>query len=358
MSQHAKLQRWMDLTAALLARRFGATFAELRTEVPGYAMGKDESVRRTFERDKDELRRLGVPITVAGTPGDESARYRVEPGQFYLPYLALAGERGLKRPRRVDRYGYHALRECAFTDEELALLGDAAARVRTLGDATLAADATRALAKLALDLPTESLAETPGVMVHVGRPQADHETLAQLGDALRRRKQVTFTYYGIERNETERRTVLPYGLAFTAGHWYLHGHDTARGAVRRFRVSRMRSVAVNPKSPGTQDFEIPAAFRLAQDAAPVAPWELGEDEATEAVVRFTRTTGAARVAAGVGRAAPDGTVRYLVRRRDRFLRWLLGLAGDAMPVAPPDVVREFQALAERTAAAHADGGGR
>src|SRR5690349_20101366 len=68
-----KLQRWVDLLAALLIRQRHATFDELAKDVPGYdlANSQRESVLRTFERDKDELREFGVPIdTVGDADGD------------------------------------------------------------------------------------------------------------------------------------------------------------------------------------------------------------------------------------------------------------------------------------------------
>lgn len=353
MSQNTKLQRWIDLVAALLSRKYGVTLEQLRDEVPGYRDGAAESVRRTFERDKDELRRLGVPIETTGGEGDAEARYLVPHDRFYLPYLALVTERGIHHPHKVDQYGYHALGECAFDDDELGLLADAAARVAAFGDPVLAAEVRTAMAKLAVDMPPEHLAPTPGVTLLPAESRADEATLTRLGDALNRRKQVSFTYYGIERDETERRTVLPYGLVYTAGHWYLHCQDPARGALRVFRVSRISDLKVNAKSPGRQDYEIPASFSLAERTTLVPPWELGEDEATAVEVSFNRDNGLTAAARQRGTAVrgKHGVVRYTVRRREPFLRWLLSLNGDATPLGPPDIVRDLRALAERTCAA-------
>jgi proteasome accessory factor B len=343
----------MDLVAALLARRYGATLEELRTLVPGYAKGSVDAVRRAFERDKDELRALGIPIDTAGTAGDAESRYLIRADRFYLPYLGVVTPRGLKAPRRVDRYGYRALAQCTFTDDEFALLADAAARVAECGDPTLAADAAHALRKLALDVRPSELAPTTGMAVASQHSAADPATLRSLGEALLARKQVTFTYYGIERDETEQRIVLPYGLSFTSGHWYLHALDPSRGAVRRFRVSRMHRLIVNRRSPGSQDYEVPVDFRLADRAVPVPAWALGEESLVVVDVRFSARNGAVRAARTLGsaiRGTPDVT-RFRVRRREVFLRWLLGLGGDATPVGPPDMVRAYRELAERTLAA-------
>ncbi len=350
LSEARKLQRWIDLVTALLARRYGATLDELRTHVPGYASGELSSVRRTFERDKDDLRNLGVPIETVGKDGEEETRYVIAGNRFYLPYLSIVTPRGRARPTRVDRYGYQALAERQFSDDELQLLSDAAARVMECGDPMLTDDATHALRKLAIDVPADQMTPTPHVQMLPAHSPANEATLHQLGEALRCRKQVTFTYYGIERDETERRVVQAYGLSFTSGHWYLHAMDPSRGAVRVFRVSRMHEVVVNPKAPNTQDYEIPRSFVLRDRAVPRPPWELGEDPVVETVVRFTRNTGVVRAARqkGIADPADPSQVRYTVRRREAFHRWLLGLAGDAVPVSPPDMVREYFDLARRT----------
>jgi len=345
----------MDLVAVLLSRHYGVTFEELRAEVPGYSDGAPESVRRSFERDKDELRALGVAIETVGNVGDAATRYRLRPGDFYLPYLMLAGERGLTSPKRLDAEGYRALAEREFSREELGLLADAARRAADCGDPILASDAQHALAKLFLDVGADALQATPGVAVTAPRAAADPDHLRLLGDALARRKQVTFTYHGIERDEAERRTVLPYGLAYTGGHWYLHAHDPARGSIRRFRLNRMRELLINTQAPRTKDYEIPPDFSLATAAEPVPAWALGDDPSVTVTVRFRHDNGITRTARSLGQADSSSadTVRYDVRRREVFLRWLLGMAGDAAPSAPPDVVREWQTLVQRTLAVHA-----
>lgn len=59
-----KLQRWTDLLAALLRRRYPATFEELAPDIPAYSDSakKHDALMRMFERDKDELRSFGIAI--------------------------------------------------------------------------------------------------------------------------------------------------------------------------------------------------------------------------------------------------------------------------------------------------------
>ncbi len=73
----SKLQRWVDLLAALLRRNAAASFEELVRDVPGYLKIKQkDSLRRSFERDKDELRAFGIPITTEEDSG-ENTGYRL-----------------------------------------------------------------------------------------------------------------------------------------------------------------------------------------------------------------------------------------------------------------------------------------
>jgi len=64
-----KLARWLDLIALLLSRGYPVTREEIFDKVAAYRVTirpenerSHESTRRTFERDKDELRALGVTI--------------------------------------------------------------------------------------------------------------------------------------------------------------------------------------------------------------------------------------------------------------------------------------------------------
>ena len=88
MPTQPKVQRLADLLAVLLrSQRAGVTFQRLRAEVSGYfgATGSDASVARMFERDKDELRAIGVPIEALVDEDGSTTRYRVTAAQFYLP---------------------------------------------------------------------------------------------------------------------------------------------------------------------------------------------------------------------------------------------------------------------------------
>src|SRR5437870_445917 len=107
----AKIQRWVDLLATLLAHCAPRTFDEIARDVPGYARKSKATQKRMFERDKLELRAFGVPIQTHGEEGSVTA-HRVAPKDFYfyLPYLSVATPRGRSAPPKVDRFGYRGRR--------------------------------------------------------------------------------------------------------------------------------------------------------------------------------------------------------------------------------------------------------
>ena len=66
-----KLERLLNLIAALIHTVVPMTAEEIREEVEGYGGASEASFRRAFERDKDELRSMGIPISVSTVPGTD-----------------------------------------------------------------------------------------------------------------------------------------------------------------------------------------------------------------------------------------------------------------------------------------------
>jgi len=349
-----KLQRWTDLLAALLRRHGPADFDSLCPEVGAYAahQGQRSALLRMFERDKDELRALGVPLETVKGSDNNLDRYRLASRQFYLPFLQLAYERP-RPPVRPRGPGYLSLQVLAFEPDELDAIARAARRVAALGDPALAHEAMSALRKLAHDLPP--LLEPAGAAEQVMSEQAPDATLlAALGDALQRRKSVTFTYRSMRRDETNERQADPFGLAFLSGHWYLVARDHAADALRQFRVRRMTALRVNQARPQTSDYTIPPDFDLATHARSRQAWELGDAEQLEVVVRFLAETGVTLPAMRLGEAvAGDASSRrFLVRRPDTFALWVLGFAGTARIESPPEMAERVRALSREALAVY------
>jgi len=358
MSQAPKFQRWVDLIAALLAHRAPITFDEIERDVPGYA-GKSRATRkRMFERDKRELKALGIPIESIGEEGSEESAYRLSSKDFYLPYLAVSTPRGLSKPRKVDRYGYHALTTLAFEPDELEVVAEAAQRARALGDPMLVADVDSAIRKLAFDLPIGAVSSPGATRLVPPRDRPNAAVLQRLGEALIARKGVEFTYRSMSSDTNARRHVEPYGLFFLDAHWYLAARDRDKDGVRNFRVSRISDLDVATAHPDTSDYDIPKSFRLREHAHSRHPWELGEGDALEAVVEFRGDSGATKAASALGQAVAENSRhrRFHVRRIDAFARWLMSFAGDVVPLTPTALVDEYHRHVAATLALYESSG--
>jgi proteasome accessory factor B len=368
--QPTKLQRWLDIIAYLVGRRLPVSADELFRHVPAFAgrwasddATQRESARRMFERDKDELRRLGIPIrTVPYQTHDSDGPlegYAIDRRDFYLPYLELVRQTS-GRPKHSDR-GRRDEVEVARADAPLAL--EALRRVADVPGFPLRGEARSAFRKLAFDIDAAAYATSPGPVLFIDRPGAAEltQTLRTLSDALLARRRVRFGYHGIYRGERTERAVAGYGLMFQHGHWYFIGHDALRDDIRVFRVGRMSDVVVAAGAPNTADYEVPADFELASFAGR-EPWELGEKDEPPLVARvrfdFPLSLWAERNRHGtLERRGTDGaqTRTFDVHQVDPFLRWILGMEGGADVLDPPELRAELRRLARDVATAH---GGR
>ena len=349
-----KIQRWIDLLAALLRRHYPATFDELIRDVPAYGGDQSpEARRRMFERDKDELRGFGVPIETIRTPEGETRGYRLRAAHFYLPYLTVRSQGGPK-PRKQDPYGYRSLPALTFEPEELAAVTDAAARVKELGDPVLAEHAESAMRKLACDLPVDAAGRGDTQLVPP-RARPDPDLLVALDRALAHRKRVTFRYHTMGSDAVARRVVEPFGIFFLNQHWYLAARTQGEEPVKNYRLSRIDEADVNGKAPGSPDYEIPPTFSLREHARSRQAWELGAGDAILATVAFRARTGAAAAAFRLGEVVEGHADRrrFRVRRSEPFARWLLSFAGEVVPVSPREVVDAYQELVRETLDHHA-----
>ena len=341
----AKLQRWIDLIAALLRHRYGATLAELKTIVPGYGGDRTQpTIDRMFERDKDDFALLDFPSAFASRIRTKvkSERYYIKASEMYLPYLAFAARGSGSSTPRVPPSGYRSVPTITFEPESSRCLSTPRARRRRLVLRRSRATPRRRFKSSPTTSARRSgrLPESPTTTPRASEPHAA-PNVSLLGEALLRRKQVSFVYRSMNRDVTDARTVEPYGLFFSGGHWYLAGRDAQSGAVRSFRVSRMERIAANDKKPQSADYEIPNSFRLAAHARTKQSWELGDDAPEEMIVEIRGDSGASLAARTLGAAVDDAPNhrRFRVRRVDSFVRWIMSFAGEVVPISPPSLVR-------------------
>ena len=356
----AKLQRWIDLLAALLSRLYGATLAELKTLVPAYGAAKNRAaIDRMFERDKDELRALGLPIRVRDEETDEGTtqRYYMRGRETYLPYLNLAATPTTPRSAgKAPSEGYRDLPTITFEPDELSALVRAARSAKSVGDPGLTRDIESAIAKLTYDLGLalgSVVGESDAHATRIPEPGAA-PAVSTLGESLLRRKHVTFVYRSMNRDVTEERTVEPYGIYFSSAHWYLIGRDVQAESLRKFRVSRMVNVRANATKPQSHDYDIPADFDLAAHARAKEPWELGEEPPEEMLVEVRGNSGIAESVLSLGAPGLGSPRRrcFQVRRADSFVRWLMSFGGEVVPISPPSLCEQFRNVVSATLSAY------
>jgi predicted DNA-binding transcriptional regulator YafY len=361
-----KTARWLDLIAYLLGHHFPVTRENIYQHVSGYrgragkAESGNESARRKFERDKDELRALGIEVETVelpGTAGDEPQQgYRLKPSAFYLPYFELRSttEPPLPplpslRPSPPDR-PYPGLPQATLSDAEVRILDRATRRLAQREELSLATAAAAARRKLAFDLPLDDAAAEQVLASHL--PEQGRRALEILQRAVMDRTPVSCRYYSISRDSDEERAIEPYGLFFQWSHWYCVARARDRDALRVFRVDRMRGATALDSEPA---FEVPASFDV-RSYLGRAPWELGNGPITTVRVRFafpeSRWVLNRRLGRTVEPLLDDGgaILEFDVKDRSALLRWLLSLRAQAAVLDPKDVADELAGLRRQVAA--------
>lgn len=205
----ARAERLVNLVLALLSTRQFLTAERIRGIVPGYAdAASDEAYFRMFERDKTELRELGIPLET----GRNSA------------FDAIDGY-------RIARRDYE-LGEIDLAPDEATAVGLA---VRLWDSPELTGEAQGALVKLrAAGVEVDDHAPT------VVEPRVRAEpAFGPLLAAVQAGQAVRFEYRRSGSAERKIRTLEPWGVVSWRARWYVVGHDRDRDAPRCFRLSRV-----------------------------------------------------------------------------------------------------------------------
>lgn len=291
-----KLERLLNLTALLLDTERPLLIDDIARLMDGYP-ADPASFRRTFERDKDDLREMGIPLDIVQVdPADQTKLgYRIPPERYYLP------DPGLE-------------------PDELAALKLAMGAIRV--DGVAATDTLRKLGATADESGADELASVPA-------PPA----LGELHGAIAQHRLVEFAYRG------ETRTVEPLRLDYQRGRWYLVGFDRVRDARRSFRVDRIDG-AVTASAP---DSFVPRTDLVDGPAMQFDPWRYGDDPPVVARVRIDAGQAPlSRELVGTDatwRDLPDGSaeVEMTVSNRPAFRSFVLGFLGHAVVLDPPEL---------------------
>ncbi len=325
-----KLIRQLSLISYLMAERRPVTAPEIRRDVEGYSGMNEDAFARRFYADRSELESLGIQLTVE-KPIDglaEQENYSLRSENFHLPPIA-------------------------FTDSELASLQTSLTLLD--GEFAYAEPLRLALQQITWGRPSPLTApEQQSIALGITGSAGGHELsqrLAKVETAIFRSKTITFDYFTMERDEVGARRVDPYHLLFQGGQFYLLGHAHERGALRVFRLSRIRGkVAYATKA--EHDFRRPDTSTFdPRDYANRADWQFGD------AVDVARVWISERIAWQVERhygrygdtaPAPDGdgivfSTRFANSRQ--LAAWALRLGEHARVLEPGALQAE---VAERT----------
>ncbi|WP_026378343.1 helix-turn-helix transcriptional regulator [Agromyces italicus] len=323
--------RLFSLVLALLATETGLLKSEILSSVRGYAerfdsSGANANLERQFERDKDDIRELGIPLETVESPdrpGDNQAlRYRIPKGQYELPD------------------------EVRFTPDELALLGLAAEVWR---EASLSADSQRALTKL------RSLGIEPHepVIGYAPRLRVRDAAFEPLRQALDRRQAVRFRYFKPGEQAPRQRTANPLAVVLHEGRWHLHAFDLDAQEPRTFLLSRIvGEVSAVPGSsfeappPGIQDQVIADlnALRLANAA------DLAVTAGSDAEVRLGKRAAL--------RDEDAGVIRLHYTDAAIFADELAAYGPEVRVLSPSSLRDAVRSRLQSVAEAHREGGAR
>jgi predicted DNA-binding transcriptional regulator YafY len=235
MPRRDKTERLLNLVFAMMSTNRAISRSDIRDNVAGYEdANSDEAFERMFERDKDELRSMGLPIeTVTDNMGDVLG-YRILPSEYEFVDLELI-------------------------PEDLIVLGVAA---QVWDQAVLSAPAQTALRKIEAKYG-KSVVAPPAELSGLVRLQAHDVSLPILLRAAREKRVVKFNYQNRDGIQSAR-SIEPWAVICREGHWYCIGFDLNRNEQRTFKLPRIQgSVKLTAEShtaprPENPSMEIPA----------------------------------------------------------------------------------------------------
>jgi proteasome accessory factor B len=300
-----RAERLVNLVICLLSTRQFLSAERIRDAVPGYegadgSKATDEAFKRMFERDKAELRDLGIPLeTGRNSHFDSEDGYRIRRGDYELPPIE-------------------------FDAAEAAAVGLAA---RLWQSATLGEPARQALIKLRAAGTEIRAADAPGAVPHL---DASDPSLPALLDAARTATVVRFDY--VKRagsGAAERRTLEPWGVLSWERKWYVAGLDRDRGEPRSFRLSRIVSAVEQVGKAGA--FERPEKVDLLDMVAGRGPYD-------DRIARVRVSGSGAGQLRRIAQSEVDGVLTIGFVETQWLARIIAGAGAGAQALDPPDLV--------------------
>jgi proteasome accessory factor B len=239
-----RTERLLSIVVLLLSSRRYLVPQEIRDAVIGYPE-QEEAFRRMFERDKDELRDLGIPLEVGtNNPLDDEPGYRIRRQEYELPEIHLTADEAavlgiaarVWRSAELSGAAIGAVLKLKAAALSSQAPGSGAPGSGALGQDVLDPGALGTAGQDADVASEEAIASFPGIEP---RLTTQEPAFGPLWEAVRDRRPVTFAYRAAGRTDATKRLLEPWGVVNRRGHWYVAGHDRAREATRVFRLSRI-----------------------------------------------------------------------------------------------------------------------
>jgi proteasome accessory factor B len=322
----SKVERLVNLVIALLSTRGYITAEKIRSSVAGYSDSPSaEAFSRMFERDKNELRDLGIPLEVGRVSAlDAGEGYRINRDAYSLPPVELTPDEAAAVAVATQLWESPEL----ITATQGALLKLRAAGVDVDPDAPVA---------------IASPAGVPGL-------RGSEDVLGILLSAIDSRQAVQFPHRPSRAEPYSTRTVEPWGVVTEKGRWYLVGHDRDRGDTRIFRLSRIGAevTSIGPAGAITMPDDVDLR-RIVADKVTEVPTG-GQARVWVADGRATALRRAGRSIATRQLGGRDGEVIELdIGSTDRLARDITGHGADAVVLGPQslrdDVLARLRAQA-------------
>ena len=301
-----KTERLVNLTIALLATKRYITKSEIFRTVDGYE-GSDESKERMFERDKDDLRNLGIEIEVGTFDPlfEDESGYRIKPENYQFQL----GE---------------------VNAQEITLLSLAAEAWRGASMGPSALSALNKLHAIGIESDTELLLDLAPAIIN------QDSNLAIAISAITSKTVLSFSYLN-EDLQSQSRALEPYAVTSRYGHWYIFGNDLDRKASRLFRLDRVSGELKLQGKSGA--FEIPSEVDVNSAFAK-------SSDLSTAVIFLRDGRGLnlrSRGLQSVVTNAPVGweALKMEYRDRERFIEEILWYGNDVIVSEPADLRTEI-----------------
>ena len=219
-----KTERLINLTLGLLSSKRYLAKNEIFKNIAGYS-GSPETMERMFERDKDELRSMGIEIEVGQLDPlfeDEmgylikSSNIQIQPNEFTKDELLLM------------TMAANVWKESAFSD----ISKKALMKVSSIDS------------EIGFNAVALSMIDDEGL---------NADRFQKIIDAIQSKKYIYFLY------NNKNRVMEPFALKSSGGFWYLIGQEKGQ-SIKVFKIIRIQSEIVIDKN--SSQFEIPVDFKV------------------------------------------------------------------------------------------------